>query len=78
MPLIKSGLIIGIGETKKQIIETLRDLRSVGVSILTIGQYLQPARDLSEVKKYYTPQEFSEFRNEALKMGFLHVFLLLL
>ncbi len=74
LPLIKSGLIIGIGETKKQIIETLRDLRSVGVSILTIGQYLQPAKDLSKVKKYYTPQEFSELRNEALKMGFLHVF----
>ncbi len=74
LPLIKSGLIIGIGETKKQIMETLHDLRSVGVSILTIGQYLQPARDLSEVKKYYTPQEFSEFRKEALKMGFSHVF----
>ena len=74
LPLIKSGLIIGIGETKKQIIETLRDLRSVGVSILTIGQYLQPARDLSEVRKYYTPQEFNEFRDEALKMGFSRVF----
>ncbi|MHC4269894.1 MAG: lipoyl synthase [Planctomycetota bacterium] len=74
LPLIKSGLIIGVGETKKQIIETLHDLRRVGVSILTIGQYLQPAKDLSEVKKYYTPQEFSEFRYEALKMGFLHVF----
>ncbi len=74
LPLIKSGLIIGVGETKKQIIETLHDLRRVGVSIITIGQYLQPAKDLSEVKKYYTPQEFSEFRYEALKMGFLHVF----
>jgi lipoic acid synthetase len=74
LPLIKSGLIIGIGETKKQIMETLHDLRSVGVSILTIGQYLQPARELSEVKKYYTPQEFNEFRKEALKIGFSHVF----
>jgi lipoic acid synthetase len=54
--------------------ETLHDLRSVGVSILTIGQYLQPARELSEVKKYYTPQEFNEFRKEALKIGFSHVF----
>ncbi len=74
LPLIKSGLIIGIGETKRQIVETLRDLRSVGVTIITIGQYLQPAKDLSEVKKYYTPQEFSEFRSEALKMGFSRVF----
>ncbi len=74
LPLIKSGLIIGIGETKKQIIETLRDLRGVGVSILTIGQYLQPAKGLSKVKKYYTPQEFREYRDEALTMGFLHVF----
>jgi len=74
LPLIKSGLIIGMGETKKQILETLRDLRDVGVSILTIGQYLQPNNDLSEVKKYYTPQEFNEFENEALTMGFSHVF----
>ncbi len=74
LPLIKSGLIIGIGETKKQIMETLHDLRGVGVSILTIGQYLQPARDLSEVKKYYKPQEFNEFRIEALKIGFSKVY----
>ncbi len=74
LPLIKSGLIIGMGETGKQIMETLRDLRSAGVSILTIGQYLQPKNDLSEVKKYYTPQEFNEFKNDALEMGFSHVF----
>ncbi len=74
LPLIKSGLIIGIGETKEQIVETLRDLRRVGVSILTLGQYLQPAKNLSEVKKYYTPHEFNEFRNEALEMGFSRVF----
>lgn len=74
LSVIKSGLIIGIGETEKQILETLCDLRSVGVSILTVGQYLQPSKDLSEVIKYYTPDEFSELREEALRMGFSHVF----
>jgi lipoic acid synthetase len=71
---IKSGLMIGLGETKNKIRETLHDLRRAGVAILTIGQYLQPGTDLSEVKKYYTIQEFNELKEEALEMGFSHVF----
>ena len=74
LPDIKSGLMIGLGETKVQIRETLHDLRRAGVTILTIGQYLQPGKDLSEVKKYYTIQEFNELKEEALEMGFSHVF----
>ena len=74
LSFIKSGLMIGLGETKEQILETLHDLRRAGVVILTIGQYLQPGKDLSEVKKYYTIQEFNEFKEEALEMGFSHVF----
>jgi len=73
LQFVKSGLIIGLGETKSEILETLQDLRSSGVGILTIGQYLQPRRDSAEVKKYYTIQEFDEFKIEALKMGFTHV-----
>ena len=71
---LAAGLIIGLGETKSEILETLQDLRSTGVAILTIGQYLQPRRDLAEVRKYYMIQEFDELRIEALKMGFTHVF----
>jgi lipoate synthase len=74
MPYIKSGLMIGLGETKDQIRKTLHDLRRAGVAILTIGQYLQPGTDLSEVKKYYTVQEFNDLKEDALEMGFTHVF----
>ncbi|HEC80893.1 MAG TPA: lipoyl synthase [Thermoplasmatales archaeon] len=69
----KSGLMVGLGETKKQILETLQDLRENGVDILTIGQYLQTTREHAEVKKYYTPKEFDEFKTIALSMGFKHV-----
>ncbi len=74
MSLIKSGLMIGLGETKDQILETLHDLRRADVRILTIGQYLQPRAGLSEVKKYYTIQEFNELKENALEMGFSQVF----
>jgi lipoic acid synthetase len=74
LPNIKSGLMIGLGETKDQILETLHDLRSAGVAILTIGQYLQPKEGLSELKKYYTIQEFDELKEDALEMGFSRVF----
>ena len=74
LPNIKSGLMIGLGETIDQILETLHDLRRTGVSTLTIGQYLQPKADLSEVKKYYTIHEFDELKEAALDMGFTHVF----
>ncbi len=66
--------MIGLGETKVQIMETLHDLRRAGVAILTIGQYLQPKEDLLEVEKYYTIQEFSELKEDALEIGFTHVF----
>jgi lipoyl synthase len=74
LPNIKSGLMIGLGETKNQILETLHDLRRARVEILTIGQYLQPGTGLSEVKKYYTIPEFDELKEDALEMGFTHVF----
>ncbi len=74
LPRTKSGLMIGLGETKNQIRETLHNLIGAGVAILTIGQYLQPKADLSEVKKYYTIKEFDEIKEDALNMGFSHVF----
>ena len=69
----KSGLMIGLGESKEEIVKTLRTLKMVGVDIITIGQYLQPREDLEPVKKYYTPEEFLEFKKIALELGFMHV-----
>jgi lipoic acid synthetase len=69
----KSGFMIGIGENKDQILETMNDLRDVNVDFLTIGQYLQPTRSHAEIKKYYTPREFVKLQRIGLKIGFKHV-----
>lgn len=71
--ITKSGLMIGLGETKNEILKTMRTLRLVKVDILTIGQYLQPKQDLVNVEKYYTPEEFEEFKKIGQEMGFRHV-----
>ena len=67
--LAKSGLIIGLGETFKQIEQTLVDLKDVGCDIVTIGQYIQPSKQHLEVAKYYTPQEYDELKALAKKVG---------
>ncbi len=72
--ITKSGIIVGLGETKQEIIKTMRTLRLAKVDILTIGQYLQPRADLAEVKRYYGPQEFKEFRDLGYELGFKKVF----
>ncbi len=69
----KSGIIVGMGETKDEILETMADLRSARVDLLTIGQYLRPSKNHWPVVKYYTPEEFEELKVEGLKMGFAHV-----
>ena len=69
----KSGFMLGFGESKDQILATMKDLRASGVDFLTIGQYLQPTKKHMLVRKYYTPDEFEEFKAIALDMGFLHV-----
>ena len=69
----KSGFMIGLGETKAQILQTLKDLRKAEVDFLTIGQYLQPTKKHIDLKKYYTPEEFDELKKIALKLGFKHV-----
>ena len=68
--LTKSGLMIGLGETFEQIEETLRDLKSVGCDILTIGQYIQPSKKHLEVSKYYTLVEYEELKKLAKSIGF--------
>jgi len=71
--LTKSGFMIGIGENREQIIQTMKDLRNANVDFLTIGQYLQPTRDHIKIKKYYTPDEFDQFKKIALNLDFKHV-----
>ena len=69
-PKVKSGLMLGMGETREQLIGALRDLRRAEVSMLTMGQYLQPSRRHWPVHRYLHPDEFEELRETALGMGF--------
>ena len=69
----KSGFMIGLGETTDEIMQLLEDLRAAQVDMLTIGQYLQPSPLHAVVKKYYTPDEFEQFKQQALEKGFSHV-----
>ena len=66
----KSGLMVGLGETDAELRQALRDLRSVGCDIVTVGQYLQPASRCLPVERYVTPEEFVALEKEALAMGF--------
>jgi lipoic acid synthetase len=66
----KSGLMVGLGETNDELRQALRDLRSVGCDIVTVGQYLQPARRCLPVERYVTPEGFVALEKEALAMGF--------
>jgi lipoic acid synthetase len=69
----KTGLILGLGEEWDEILETLRDLRGVGVQVLTIGQYLRPTETHLRMERYYHPDEFAELKRIALDLGFGHV-----
>ena len=69
----KSGMMVGLGETYSEVIETMRDLRSVDCDLLTIGQYLRPSQKHAPMTGWWTPQEFEELREEGLAMGFRHV-----
>ncbi|MCP8617367.1 lipoyl synthase [Salirhabdus salicampi] len=68
----KSSIMVGLGETKEEIIETMDDLLAHDVDIITIGQYLQPTRKHLKVEKYYTPAEFNQLRKIAFQKGFKH------
>ncbi|QJC35565.1 lipoyl synthase [Enterobacteriaceae endosymbiont of Donacia sparganii] len=71
--LTKSGLMIGLGETRKELFNTIKDLKSNGVDILTIGQYLQPSINHIPVYRYISLTEFAEIKEEAKKIGFKKV-----
>lgn len=68
----KSSLMVGLGETKEEIIEAMDDLRAHDVDIMTIGQYLQPSKKHLKVQKYYHPDEFAELKEIAMTKGFSH------
>ena len=69
----KSGLMLGLGETKAEIIATMKDLRAIAVDRLTLGQYMRPSLAHLPVEKYWTPQEFTELGEIARSLGFSHV-----
>jgi lipoic acid synthetase len=69
----KSGLMLGLGEEREEVIEVLSDLRAVGADAVTLGQYLRPTLRQLPVERYLEPGEFEEYREEADRLGFQHV-----
>lgn len=69
----KSGIMLGLGETEEEILQVMDDLLTVGVKVMTIGQYLQPTKDNVEVQEYVTPEKFKEYEEIGLKKGFVVV-----
>ena len=69
----KSGIMLGLGETRKEVIQTLHDLKAAEVDVVTIGQYLQPSKKHLPVKQYITPDQFAEYEAIGLDLGFRHV-----
>ncbi|MDR9486930.1 MAG: lipoyl synthase, partial [Salibacter sp.] len=67
------GIMLGLGETEEEILETMDDLRSVGVSIMTLGQYLQPTPNHLPVDEFITPEKFAEYKRIGLEKGFKYV-----
>jgi lipoic acid synthetase len=71
--LTKSGIMVGHGESREEVQQTMRDIRSAGVDIITIGQYLQPSKEHLPVRRFWTPAEFDTLAQEGRAMGFGHV-----
>jgi lipoic acid synthetase len=72
--LTKSGIIVGLGETNDEVVDTLRDLRAHGVDVVTIGQYLQPSAKHARIDRWVHPDEFRWFREQGEALGFGSVF----
>ena len=69
----KSGIMLGLGETEEELIQSMKDLRNVGVKILTLGQYLQPSKKHLPVKEFITPEQFKKYELFGKDLGFRHV-----
>ncbi len=70
---VKSGVMVGLGETKDELLATLRDLRAAGADVVTIGQYLQPHAKRLPIERYYAPEEFEELKRAGEELGFSRV-----
>ncbi|MGO3182283.1 MAG: lipoyl synthase [Aequorivita sp.] len=73
MPRTKSGIMLGLGEYEDEVIQTMHDLKNIGLDILTIGQYLQPSKKHLPVKEFITPEQFKKYETIGLDLGFRHV-----
>jgi lipoic acid synthetase len=73
-PAVKSGMMVGLGESDEEVLETLAHLRSLGVHIATIGQYLRPTLSHWEVARYVEEESYARFRERGAELGFTHVF----
>ncbi|UCC15000.1 MAG: lipoyl synthase [Gammaproteobacteria bacterium] len=71
--MTKTSLMVGLGETEEEVLQALHDLRSVDVDIVTLGQYLRPTANHLPVKRFVTPDEFGDYRQRGLELGFLEV-----
>jgi lipoic acid synthetase len=71
--LTKSGIILGLGEEREELVATMQDLRDADVNILTLGQYLRPSAGHLPIARYYRPEEFAELGEVGRAMGFAHV-----
>lgn len=69
----KTGIMLGLGEREEEVYETLRDIRSAKVDVVTIGQYLQPTKNHLPVKAFITPEQFKKYEEYAKSLGFIHV-----
>lgn len=69
----KSGVMLGLGESKSEVIETMEDLRSVNTDVLTLGQYLQPTKNHLPVAEFITPEQFKEYKELGMQMGYRYV-----
>jgi lipoic acid synthetase len=73
-PTVKSGIMVGLGETANEVEELMRDVKAAGCAVITIGQYLRPSRRQVAVKEFVTPEQFSLYEKKALDMGFERAF----
>jgi lipoic acid synthetase len=71
--ITKTGLMVGLGETKHEMLQVFEDLVANGVEVLTLGQYLRPSAKHLPLVRYYAPAEFAQLREDALALGFKHV-----
>jgi len=71
--LAKTGIMVGLGETETEVKQTLADAKKAGVSVVTIGQYLQPTKENMAVAEYVTPEQFENYKQYALELGYRHV-----